>query len=70
MAKPETWTVTRCIVEYQRHNALTLSEVKLLDTIQPQLPKLTINCLNYNWAESWIRSMKREANLSPSVNGD
>ncbi|MET0264264.1 MAG: site-specific integrase [Duganella sp.] len=67
VAKPEAWTVTRCIVEYQRHNALALSEVKLLDTIQPQLARLATNCLNYNWAEGWIRSMKREANLSPST---
>jgi len=67
VAKPESWTVTRCIVEYQRHNALALSEIKLLDTIQPQLAKLATNCLNYNWAEGWIRSMKREANLSPST---
>lgn len=63
----EIWTVTRCIVEYQRHNALALSEVKLLDTIQPQLAKVSTGYLNYEWAESWIRSMKRDANLSPST---
>jgi len=63
----EIWTVTRCIVEYQRHNALALSEVKLLDTIQPQLAKVSTGYLNYEWADSWIRSMKREANLSPST---
>lgn len=28
---------------------------------------LATNCLNYNWAEGWIRRMKREANLSPST---
>lgn len=65
--KQETWTVTRCIVEYQRHNALALSEVKLLDTIQPQLATVATGYLNYDWAESWIRSMKRDANLSPST---
>ena len=65
--KQEIWTVTRCIVEYQRHNALALSEVKLLDTIQPQLATVATGYLNYDWAESWIRSMKRDANLSPSM---
>lgn len=67
MPKQEIWTVTRCIVEYQRHSALALSEVKLLDTIQPQLATVATGCLNYDWAESWIRSMKRDANLSPST---
>ena len=66
-ARQEIWTVTRCILEYLRHNSVALSEVKLLDTIQPQLAAITTTCLNYEWAESWIRSMKRDANLSPST---
>jgi integrase len=65
--KQETWTVTRCIVEYQRHNSLPLSETKLLDTIQPQLAMVATTHLNYDWAEGWIRNMKREAHLSPST---
>ena len=31
------WTGARCIAEYQRANALPLSEEKLLGTIRPQL---------------------------------
>lgn len=63
----EVWTVTRCIVEYQRHNAIALSESKVLDTVQPSVANLSTGYLNYDWAEAWIRSMKRELNLSPST---
>lgn len=63
----EIWTVSRCMTEYQRHNSLPLSETKLLDTIRPALATVTTGHLNYDWAEGWISTMKRERNLSPST---
>lgn len=59
--------MARCVAEYQRHNAVPLSDVKLLDTVRPSLATLSTGYLNYDWAEGWIRSMKRELNLAPST---
>lgn len=63
----EIWTVSRCIAEYIRHNDVPLSEVKLLDTVRPLLAALSTGYLNYDWAEGWVRSMKRDLNLAPST---
>lgn len=63
----EIWTVSRCIAEYIRNNDVPLSDVKLLDTVRTSLATLATGHLNYEWAEAWIRSMKRDANLAPST---
>lgn len=65
--KQELWTISRCIAEYVRHNAVPHSDVKLLDTIKPGLAALSTGYLNYEWAESWISAMKRDINLAPST---
>lgn len=65
--KPQTWTIGRCIVEYQKHNAVPESDIKLLDTVLPKLALLATNTLNYDWAEAWVVSMKRVENLAPST---
>lgn len=65
--KRATWTIVRCVAEYVRNNAVPVSDVKLLDTILPALGMLSTGNLNYDWADAWIKSMKREANLSPST---
>lgn len=65
--KRTTWTIGRCMVEYIRHNAVPVSDVKLLDTIRPALELVNTGTLNYDWADAWITSMKREANLAPST---
>lgn len=66
-AKQEIWTVQRCIVEYQRHNSVPLSDQKLLDTILSGVSRLSTGSLNYEWAESWIRDMKRVDHLAPGT---
>ncbi len=66
-ASQEIWTVSRCIAEYLRHNAVPVSDVKLLDTIRPLLASASTAHLNYDWADAWIREMKRKQNLSPSI---
>ncbi|MBA5687209.1 site-specific integrase [Rugamonas apoptosis] len=63
----EVWTISRCIAEYQRYNVVPVSEIKLLDTVRSSLATLSTGYLNYDWAEGWIRSMKRELNLAPST---
>ena len=63
----EVWTVSRCIAEYVRNNNVPLSDIKLLDTSRPSLATLSTGYLNYDWAEGWIRTMKREQNLAPST---
>ena len=65
--KRTAWTIARCITEYIRHNAVPLSDVKLLDTIRPTLGLLDTSNLNYDWADSWVTSLKRDANLAPST---
>lgn len=65
--KQEIWTVQRCIVEYQRHNSIPLSDQKLLDTVLPTVAMLGTGALNYDWAEGWIREMKRSQRLAPST---
>jgi integrase len=63
----EIWTVARCIAEYIRNNDVPVSDVKLLDTVRPTLLTLSTGYLNYDWAEGWVRQMKRELNLAPST---
>lgn len=63
----EIWTVQRCIIEYIRHNAVPLSEQKVLKAVMPSLEKLSTGSLNYEWAEGWIRDMKRINRLAPGT---
>lgn len=63
----EIWTVSRCIADYLRANAVPVSDVKLLHTIQLQLATLSSGQLNYDWAEGWVYEMKRLHNLAPST---
>jgi integrase len=63
----EIWTVSRCIAEYIRNNSVPVSDVKLLDTVRQSLCAVSTGQLNYEWAEGWIRQMKRVQNLSPST---
>ena len=44
----EIWTVSRCIAEYVRANAVPVSEIKLLDTLRPKLATLGTGYLNYD----------------------
>ncbi|MDB5952182.1 MAG: GTP-binding protein LepA [Massilia sp.] len=63
----EIWTVARCIAEYIRNNDVPVSDIKILDTVRPTLLALSTGYLNYDWAEGWVRQMKRELNLAPST---
>jgi len=65
--KQEIWTVQRCIVEYLRHNSVPLSDRKLLDTVMPSVAKIATGSLNYEWAEEWVRDMKRMNHLAPGT---
>jgi len=61
------WTLSRCIAEYIRANAVPWSDIKLLDTVNAKLELLRTSQLNYDWAEAWVRAMKRDQNLAPST---
>lgn len=63
----EIWTIGRCVAEYLRHNGVKLSESKLLDTVLPSVAEISTGQLNYEWAEDWVRTMKRAGNLAPST---
>lgn len=65
--KRTAWTIARCIAKYLRHNAVPVSDIKLFDTIRPAIGLTSTSNLNYDWADGWVTSMKREANLSPST---
>ncbi|MCS0592365.1 site-specific integrase [Massilia norwichensis] len=65
--KQEIWTVQRCILEYLRHNSVPLSDQKLLDTVMPSVAKIGTGSLNYDWAEAWVRDMKRINHLAPGT---
>jgi integrase len=62
-----TWSICRCIAEYLRAESVPVSEIKLLDTLRNKLNGVTTAQLSYGWTEAWIRTMKREDNLSPST---
>ena len=66
-ASPAAWIVSRCISEYIRNNSVPVSDIKILDTLQPRLTVVRTSHLNYDWAEGWIREMKRLQNLAPST---
>jgi hypothetical protein len=61
------WTLQRCVTEYLRNNLVPDSDVRLLDTILVSLASVRTDVLNYDWAERWVDSMKREDNLAPST---
>lgn len=61
------WSVARCIAEYIRNESIPVSDLKLLDTIRPTLGKLGTSNLSYDWADAWIRQLKRQDNLAPST---
>ncbi|WP_332879778.1 site-specific integrase [Massilia sp. S19_KUP03_FR1] len=63
----EVWTVGRCMLEYMRHNAVPVSDIKLLDTMRPDVAGMTTSALNYDWADAWICTMKRTDHLAPST---
>lgn len=63
----EIWTVCRCIAEYLRNNSVPVSDQKLLETLKPLLADASTSHMNYDWAEAWVRKMKREQNLAPST---
>jgi integrase len=65
--RQEIWTVQRCISEYLRHNSVPLSDRKLLDTVMPSVAKISTGSLNYEWAEGWVRDMKRVNHLAPGT---
>lgn len=65
--RQEIWTVQRCIAEYLRHNSVPLSDRKLLDTVMPSVAKISTGSLNYEWAEGWVRDMKRINHLAPGT---
>jgi integrase len=50
-----------------RHNAVPVSDVKLLGTLRPALAAASTAHLNYDWAEGCIRAMKRAEVLAPST---
>lgn len=63
----KAWLVVRCIAEYLRANSVPLSDIKLLDTLRPQMGVLLTSDLNYDWADGWIQGMRRVHNLAPST---
>ena len=65
--RQEIWTVSRCIAEYIRHNSVPVSDLKLLDTVRASVATIGTGVLNYDWAEGWIRTLKRVHHLAPST---
>jgi integrase len=65
--KQQIWTGQRCIAEYLRNNSVVQSEQDLLDTVLPTISMLTTSTFNYEWAEGWVREMKRVQYLAPST---
>lgn len=65
----EIWTVQRCIATYIRENSVPASEIRILDTVRNDACIATIGTgdLNYDWAEAWIKRLKRDDNLAPST---
>lgn len=63
----QNWSVARCMAEYIRENDVPLSEIKLLDTLRTTFLTIDTGSLSFDWAEGWVRQMKRESNFAPST---
>lgn len=64
---PRGLDLSRCIADRIHHNAVPLSDVKLLDTVRLQFASNSTGHLTYDWAEAWVRKMKREQTLASSI---
>ncbi|WP_220807254.1 site-specific integrase [Noviherbaspirillum aridicola] len=71
LERPDTtrdgWSLSRCIAEYLRVEDVKPSEAALLATVRPEVGHVMTWALSYDWAEGWVRTMKREKNLAPST---
>ena len=67
-SKGEVLTAHRCVAEYGRHNPARLSDQRLLDTLPTSVATVSTSMLNYEWAEAWVRQMKRDQHQAPSTN--
>ena len=63
----KNWSVARCMAEYIRENDVPLSEIKLLDTLRAAFQTIDTGSLTFDWAERWVRQMKRESNFAPAT---
>jgi len=67
-AKPsQSWSVDRCVSEYLRANDVPVSDLKVLETVKAQLIGVSSSQMTFDWADLWIRQLKRVDNLSPST---
>jgi integrase len=55
------------IREYMRERHVTSCDTDYLSGLLNKVGGVSIRLVNYKWIESWISSMKRVANLSPST---
>ncbi|MCY0388536.1 site-specific integrase [Robbsia sp. Bb-Pol-6] len=60
-------SIDEAIRAYLTSHSLVTSEIALLGRLMDRWKKEPLTLVNYQWAESWIRSMKRVDNMAPST---
>ncbi|QOD81656.1 site-specific integrase [Chromobacterium haemolyticum] len=65
--KPDIATIRDAIRDYLVQVAVAESDKPVLATLTGKVGEIELRTVNYSWAESWVRSMKQDAKLSPST---
>jgi integrase len=60
-------TVSQAIVAYRGIRAVPPSTQRLLDTVMNDVGTRSLDDVNYEWAEAWVRAMKLEKQLAPGT---
>lgn len=59
--------IAKAISDYRAIRAVPASARNLLDTIANEIGSKMLSEVDYGWAESWIRAMKREKQIAPGT---
>lgn len=55
------------MVEYRASQPVSAADMDNLGVLLDRLAGVELRAINYAWADAWVMSMKRDANLSPST---
>ena len=65
--QPNSWSLSRCMLEYLKAGGVKHSEEMILNTLREPLGSVFTSELNYAWCQEWVNMMKREQHLAPST---
>ncbi|MDC7699556.1 site-specific integrase [Vogesella indigofera] len=65
--RPDIATIADAIRSYRQTVSVAESDKPMLDAVWNRVGEVALRSVNYNWAETWVRQMKQEQQLSPST---